>query len=102
MIAGCGEELVAHDVGCGDAHQEGHAKHGGAEYPQVGKDSLTTHLEAAVVLSLVLEKGCGQLRRLWYRSTGRKNLDKVLKDTCAVMSLMNPLKMVLINKKKEE
>lgn len=44
MIVGCGEELVAHDVCCGDAHQEWNAKHCGPKYPQIGEDSLTTHL----------------------------------------------------------
>ena len=60
---------------------------------------LAAYLEAAVLLSFVLEKGCGQLRRLWYRSTGRKSLDKVSEDTC--LSLMNPLKLVLINQEKK-
>lgn len=44
VMASCGEELVAHDVGCGDAHQEGHTKHGGPKYPQVGEESLIPHL----------------------------------------------------------
>lgn len=44
VIVGRGEELVAHDVGRGDAYQKGNAKHGGSEYPQVGEDSLTLHL----------------------------------------------------------
>lgn len=46
VMASCGEELVAHDVGRRDAHQEGHTKHGGPKYPQVGEDSLIPHLGA--------------------------------------------------------
>lgn len=44
VIAGCGEELVAHDVGCGDAYQKRHTEHSGPKYPQVGEDSMTPHL----------------------------------------------------------
>lgn len=44
VVVGCGEKLVAHDVGCGDAHQNGHTKDGGHKYPQVGEDSLVPHL----------------------------------------------------------
>lgn len=44
VVAGRGEKLVAHDVGRGDAHQNGHTKDGGHKYPQVGEDSLVPHL----------------------------------------------------------
>lgn len=63
---------------------------------------LVAYLEAAVVLSFVLEKGCGQLRRLWYRSTGRKSLEEVSEDACVVMTFMNPLKLILIKKMKSD
>lgn len=66
------------------------------------KWSPAAYLEAAVALSFVLDEGCGQLRRLWYRSTGRECLEKVFKGACVVMSFMNPLKSILIEKMKKE
>lgn len=64
------------------------------------KWSLAAYLEAAVVPSFVLEKGCGQLRRIWCRSTGRKSLEKVSEDACVVVIFMNPLKLILIKRMK--
>lgn len=64
------------------------------------KWSPAAYLEAAVVPSFVLEEGCGQLRWLWRRSTGRKSLDKVSEDARAVMSFMNPPQLILIEKMK--
>lgn len=44
VVASCGEKLVAHYVGRGDAHQNGYTKNGGHKYPQVGEDFLVPHL----------------------------------------------------------
>lgn len=54
------------------------------------------YLDAAVVLGLVLEAGCGQLRRLWGRSTGRMSLEEVSEEARAAMRLMNPPESILI------
>lgn len=64
------------------------------------KWSPTAYLEAAVaLLSVVLGKGCGQLRRLWSRSTGGKSVEKAASgDAFVVMCFMNLPESILIRK----
>lgn len=68
------------------------------------KWSPTAYLEAAVaLLSVVLGKGCGQLRRLWSRSTGGKSVEKAASgDAFVVMCFMNPPESILIRKMKSD
>lgn len=68
------------------------------------KRSPTAYLEAAVaLLSFVLGKGCGQLRRLWSRSTGGKSVEKAAsEDAFVVMCFMNPPESILIRKMKSD
>lgn len=64
----------------------------------------TAYLEAAVaLLSFVLGKGCGQLRRLWSCSTGGKSVEKAASgDAFVVMCFMNPLESIVIRKMKSD
>lgn len=68
------------------------------------KWSPTAYLEAAVaLLTFVLGKGCGQLRRLWSRSTGGKSIEQAASgDAFVVMCFMNPLESTLIRKMKPD
>lgn len=68
------------------------------------KWSPTSYLEAAVaLLSFVLGKGCGQLRRLWSCSTGGKSVEKAASgDAFVVMCFMNPLESIVIRKVKSD
>lgn len=68
------------------------------------KWSPTAYLEAAVaLLSFVLGKGCGQLRRLWSRSTGGKSVEKAVSgDVFVLICFMNPPESILIRKMKSD